>query len=159
MGLVFTGCSEVKLPEDPILRQPQDAAAMHRYYDPMVANAAAYDISVADIHFVPHTSRLNDLGVRRLDLLSGTLQEYGGVVRYETDSTDKESIDARLVEIQTYLTDIGLDMTNVKVAAMMSGGRGMSATEAIKASERFRQRGQGGRSSSSQQQQQKTTTQ
>jgi len=139
--IIIPGCSEMKLPEDTVLRQPQDPTSMHRYYNPMIQNAAAYDMSVADIHFVPHTPRLNDLGVRRLDLLSGTLEEYGGTVRYETDSIDKDHIEARLAEVRIYLTDIGVDLSRVEVASMMSGGRGMSAEEAIRATARFRQRG------------------
>lgn len=133
LSLLLVGCMDWKLPEDRLMGSPFDPKVMHRYYNPMVENAAAYDMSVADIHFVPHTDVLNELGTRRLDQLGGILQRYGGLVRYETASTDEDGITARLETITSYLADNGLDMTNVEVESKMSGGRGMSAKEAIAA--------------------------
>lgn len=129
----MAGCSDYRNPIDPVTQSPFGPDAMHRYYQPMVRNAAAYDMSLADIHFVPHTSRLNDLGARRLDLLSGILEEYGGTVRYETDSPDEDRVNQRLDEMKRYLADIGVDTDKIEVAAMMSGGRGMSADKALQA--------------------------
>ena len=131
--IAMAGCSDYRNPLDPVTQSPFEPDAMHRYYRPMIRNAAAYDRSLAEIHFVPHTSRLNDLGARRLDLLSGILEEYGGTVRYETDSPDEDQADQRLDEIKRYLADIGVDTDQIEVTAMMSGGRGMSADKALQA--------------------------
>ena len=130
------GCDDMKKPEEKMLQAPFNPTAMHRFHDPMVDNAAAYDMSVADIHFVPHTSHLNDLGVRRLDRLAVILEKYGGTVRYETHSTDKDANVARLAEVGRYLSDLDLDMAKVEIVEGMSGGRGMSATDAVAARRR-----------------------
>ena len=137
-AIVLVGCTDLKLPEERLLRQPFDPTAMHRFYEPMIENAAAHDMSVADVHFVPHTEVLNDLGRRRLDQLAAILARHGGLVRYETHSTDVDRNAARIEEIESYLTDGGLDMANVEVAAMMSGGRGLSASAALAARDQAR---------------------
>ncbi len=131
--VAMAGCSEYRKQVDPVTHSPFEPDAMHRFYRPMILNAATYDMSIADIHFVPHTARLNDLGARRLDLLSEVLEQYGGTVRYETDSPDGAQVVERLKEAKRYLADIGVDTDKIEVAAKMSGGRGMSATKALQA--------------------------
>lgn len=144
IAILLAGCADMQVQQDPLLSQQLDCTAMHRYYDPMIANGAAYDMSVADIHFFPHSNHLNDLGVRRLDRLRAALEGHGGTVRYETRSTDEDGNAARVEEITHYLVDSGLDMTHVEVAAMMSGGRGMAAMEALEARTKARASGRTG---------------
>ena len=136
------GCESMQTVH-PTLNQEIDRDLLGRFFDPMAQSAAAHDMSVADIHFAPRTSVLNGLGVRRLEQLRPTLVRYGGTVRYETRSTDSDRIDARLASITAYLSESGVDMANVEVTDMISGGRGMSAKEAIAARDNFVKAGYG----------------
>lgn len=127
------GCEDFRARQDPLTGQAIDPGALHRYYRPMAMNAVMHDMSVADIHFVPHTSELNGLGVIRLADLAFILDRFGGTVRYETFEKDRYRISARLASVERHLTELGIDMTNVKVASLISGGRGMLARDAIAA--------------------------
>jgi len=102
----------------------------------MADNAIAQDMSVADIHFVGHTSELSGVGVNRLDRMAPFLNTYGGTVRYETFLGDGELVDQRLEHVREYLTTIDCDMSRVEVTTMISGGRGMPASTAIEIDER-----------------------
>jgi hypothetical protein len=97
----------------------------------MSDNAILHDMSVADIHFIPHTSELSGVGVARLNRMAKLLSTYGGTVRYETRLTDEKLIDPRLEHVQEYLALAGCDMDRVSVVAMRSGGRGMPGDEAV----------------------------
>ena len=99
----------------------------------MADNALMHDMSVAEIHFVPHTRELSGTGIARLDRMALILDTYGGTVRYETFVTDEAFIQKRLDHVHEYLATTGCDMSRVEVKAMMSGGRGMSAVNALAA--------------------------
>ena len=99
----------------------------------MVDNALLHDMSIAEIHFVPHTRELSGTGIARLDRMALMLDTYGGTVRYETDVTDEEFVQKRLDHVHEYLATTGCDMSRIEVKAMMSGGRGMSAVKAFAA--------------------------
>ena len=130
------GCEGLRARQDPLTGQALDRDAHHSYFRPMALNAAMHDMSVADIHFVPHTSALNGLGVARLADLASVLDRFGGTVRYETFEKDHDKNSARLASVERHLTELGIDMTNVKVASQISGGRGMLAKDAIAAKAR-----------------------
>lgn len=130
------GCEDLRARQDPLTGQVIDAEVHRRYFRPMAMNATMHDMSVADIHFVPHTSELNGLGVARLADLASILDRFGGTVRYETFEEDRDRNNARLASVERHLTESGIDMTNVKVASQISGGRGMLATDAIAAKAR-----------------------
>jgi hypothetical protein len=57
---------------------------------------------------------------------------YGGTVRYETFETDEELIGERLENVREYIAFAGCNMDRVQVKAMMSGGRGMTAEDAMR---------------------------
>jgi len=134
MTIATIGCEEdLKANRDRLTGQPIEPRVQHRFYRPMTMNAAMHDMSVADIHFVPHTDELNGLGVTRLSDLAIILDRYGGTVRYETFVKDRDRVNARLASIERYLTETGIDMTHVEVASKLSGGRGMTAKDAIAA--------------------------
>jgi len=115
------------------LRSTADARlATYRSFSYMADNAAMHDLSIADFHFVPHTTELNGTGVARLDRLAGALKVYGGTVRYETFSTNNELLDQRMAHVREYLALTGCDMERVQVETKLSGGRGLSAEDAIK---------------------------
>jgi hypothetical protein len=97
----------------------------------MTDNAILHDMSVADIHFIPHTSELSGVGVARLNRMAKLLSTYGGTVRYETRLSDQELIDPRLEHVREYLTLAGCDMDRVSVVTMRSAGRGMPGDEAV----------------------------
>ncbi|MCH7729380.1 MAG: hypothetical protein IH991_23325 [Planctomycetes bacterium] len=99
----------------------------------MADNALMQDMSIAEIHFVPHTRELSGTGIARLDRMALLLDTYGGTVRYETFATDEAFVQKRLDHVHEYLATTGCDMSRVEVRAMMSGGRGMSAVKAIAA--------------------------
>ena len=98
----------------------------------MADNAMLHDMSVADIHFVPHSAELSGTGAARLNRMATLLDAYGGTVRYETFITDEKLVKQRLDNVQEYLALTGCDMGRVSVKAMISGGRGMTASKAIK---------------------------
>ena len=98
----------------------------------MTDNAILHDMSVADLHFIPHTSELSGVGVARLNRMAKLLSTYGGTVRYETRLMDEELVDPRIAHVREYLALAGCDMDRVSVVAMRSGGRGMPGDEAVK---------------------------
>jgi hypothetical protein len=97
----------------------------------MVDNAMLEDLSLADIHFVPHTAYLNGLGVRRLERYAKLLTVYGGSIRYSTSLTDSPMVERRMGNIRAYLATTGIPEGRVKVAQGIPGGKGMSAKEAV----------------------------
>jgi hypothetical protein len=98
----------------------------------MADNAMLHDMSVADIHFVPHSAELSGTGAARLNRMATLLDAYGGTVRYETFITDEALVKQRLDNVREYLALTGCEMDRVSIKTMMSGGRGMMATKAIK---------------------------
>lgn len=94
-------------------------------------NAILKDMSVADIHFIAHTSEISGVGQVRLDRMAHLLNTYGGTVRYETDLADEDLLAQRIDHVREYLTLVGVDMNRVEVKPMLSGGRGLSGDEAI----------------------------
>lgn len=103
--------------------------------DAMVDNAMLQDMSVAAIHFVPHTSTLNSLGELRLQRYADLLRHRGGTLYYQTATMDQEFNDARLASVSTFLagTEIGGD--RISIQSGLSVGRGMTAVEAIQVKE------------------------
>ena len=97
----------------------------------MADNAILQDMSIADIHFVPHTAEISGTGAVRLDRMAALLEAYGGTVRYETYLDDAAMVEHRLAHVMEYLTFTGCNMSRVQVRAMMSGGRTIPASEAI----------------------------
>lgn len=113
-------------------RMDESLASPRPYLTYMADNAMLHDMTIADLHFIPHTNELNGTGAARLDRLAVLLDVYGGVVRYETYSTDDEFVEQRLAHVRDYLATTGCDMSRVDVEAMISGGRGLPAEQAVK---------------------------
>ncbi|MEE9297213.1 MAG: hypothetical protein V3W34_19915 [Phycisphaerae bacterium] len=116
--------------ESPLFQKPLGREALDRFYDPMIENAAAHNMSIGDGHFYPHSAQLNSLGAQQLDRIAAVLQRHGGTVRYETRNSNANFVDGRLQNIEEYLAGSGLEMADVEIKSMMSGGRGMSAKDA-----------------------------
>ncbi len=128
------GCNE---PTERLNAPPQGAAKypskMQDAFVYMVDNAMLEDLSLADVHFVPHTVELNGLGAKRLERYAKLLTVYGGAIRYATDMTDEPIVERRLASIRSYLATTGIETDRIKVVKEMPGGVGMPAEEAIAA--------------------------
>jgi hypothetical protein len=97
----------------------------------MTDNALLADMTVSDMHFLPHRAQLTDLGQQRLSRLASLLDAYGGTIRFNTALTDEELITKRTETIVDFLSEAGIDTTREVVKRDMPGGEGMQATEAI----------------------------
>jgi len=97
----------------------------------MADNARLWDMSIADVHFVPHTTELSNTGAERLERMAPYLDTYGGTIRYETYATDESLVAARMEHVREFLMTTQCDMERVEIKAMMAGGRMINATKAI----------------------------
>lgn len=110
--------------------------APRSYFKNMADNAMLQDMSVADIHFVPHTAEISGTGAARLDRMAHLLDAYGGTVRYETYQTDEAMVNRRIENVREYLAMTGCNMDRVKIESAASGGRSSPADRAITAYEK-----------------------
>lgn len=98
----------------------------------MSDNALLHDMSLADIHFVPHTTELSGTGAARLDRMALLLDTYGGTVHYETLMLDNEElVNARIEHAREYLSLVGCDMSKVNIKFGLAQGRGQRASLAL----------------------------
>lgn len=132
--IASTGCHKIQTANDiQLARMEETQRTYGSHFNQMVDNAILRDMSVADIHFSPHTNELSGIGVARLDRLAKLLQVYGGTVRYETLVQDKKLIQQRLDHVGEYLALVGCHMDRVELVPMMSGGRGLPGEQAVEA--------------------------
>jgi hypothetical protein len=97
----------------------------------MSDNALLANMTVSDMHFLPHRAMLNGLGEQRLTRLAQLMHVYGGTVRFNTDETNELLVRDRLDTITAYLAAEGVDTTTEFVRRDISGGAGMTALEAV----------------------------
>ncbi len=132
---VLMGCAAQEKKDDVTPLRAQSMSEMRlelsMTHQAMTDSALMHDMSLADIHFVPHTSHLNLLGMRRLDRYVDLLNEYGGTLYLESVDTREESLSQRREQVVAYLDDVGVENDRITVASGVSAGSGMSATEAI----------------------------
>lgn len=102
-----------------------------RQMDDMVDNAILHDMSLADFHFVPHSSEISGTGAERLNRMAPLLNTYGGTVYYQTDLADAALINQRIEHVKEFLTVAGSDMDRVQIKTGMSKGRTSPARKAI----------------------------
>jgi hypothetical protein len=107
-------------------------AERNAHLSTMVDNAILSDMSLADIHFIPHTAEISGVGEARLARMAKLLNTYGGTVRYETQLTDEDMIALRLDHVREYLALTGCDMKRVEVTTGLPGGQGMWGDEATR---------------------------
>ncbi len=136
--LVWTGCQQPIVTSTQRMTDKMDHTKRNRFphLTNMVDNAILYDMTIADLHFVPHTAELSGTGVARLDRLVPLLNAYGGVVRYDTALRDMKLVDKRISHTKEYLVLAGCTMDRVEVKTMISGGRGLPAEDAVDALQR-----------------------
>lgn len=104
---------------------------MQSMYTHMADNALLADMTISDVHFVPHRAMLNSLGEQRLSRLASLMEMYGGVIRFDTTVEDPELVDQRMATVVDYLCETGLDTSAELVRQDLPGGRGLDATEVI----------------------------
>lgn len=97
----------------------------------MSDNAILSDMTVSDMHFLPHRAQLNGLGEQRVMRLANLLNAYGGTVRLSTNLTDDALIHQRSEIVVAALAEHGVDTTADLVRVDLPGGFGMDAAQAI----------------------------
>lgn len=97
----------------------------------MADNALLNDMTVSDIHFMPHRARLTTLGVERLSRLTSLIQAYGGQVRFSTSMADEALRTQRMNTIVEFLASSGIPSASTAVVADMPGNVSMTANEAV----------------------------
>ncbi len=131
-ALLVAGCSS----SSPRLNAPPHGVAesvhdMQGTFVYMTDNALLADMSVSDMHFLPHRAALTSLGQQRLNRLAQLISDFGGAIRFNSNLDDTVLIDKRLSATVEYLYELGIDTSSVVVARGMRGGSGMDATEVI----------------------------
>ena len=104
---------------------------LHDMYAFMVDNALLADMSISDVHFLPHRVALSTLGEERLSALAGLMEMYGGTIRFYTEETDETLVDERTEAIMDFLAERGVDTTLDVLTRDLPGGRGVDAGQAI----------------------------
>lgn len=97
----------------------------------MVDNAILRDMSLADIHFIAHTTELSGVGAIRLKRMAKLLNTYGGTIRLDTQITDEILLDERMEHVREFLTLSGCEIDYVEIDVSAPGGRGMSGVEGV----------------------------
>ena len=134
-AVVCLACAACNAPSPRLNAPPhgtcESATSLQGMYVYMTDNALLADMTVCDIHFLPHRAMLNDLGRERLSRLASLFVAYGGQVCFDTDSQDEQLVAAREAVITDFLRDAGLDTSKALVRRGMPGGRGLAADQAI----------------------------
>lgn len=120
--------SRLNAPPHGPTEKPSELQAQYAH---MVDNALLADMTVADVHFVPHRVMLNSLGEERLSRLATLMEVHGGTIRFSTDEPDEELIAERVEKIRTFLRQAGVDTSLPVVKRDLPGGTGLGAREAI----------------------------
>lgn len=101
------------------------------YYTYHNDNGMLADMSIADIHFVPHSPELSGTGQARLARYAELLATRGGTINYETPIEDDRLIRERLANARRFLVQALPGNQKIDVVPGIAGGRGMDAREAI----------------------------
>ncbi len=132
LALIAAGCES----PGPRLNAPPHGEAvevsnLRDQYDHMTDNALLADMSVNDVHFMPHRALLNSLGEERLTRMAALIEMYGGSVRFNAAERDEKLVAARTSAIVEFLREQGVDVTADQIVGDLPGGRGMEASQAI----------------------------
>ncbi len=99
-------------------------------------NAMLRDMAMAEIHFVPHTTELNTLGEQRLERYARLLSDSGGMLVFQSSTTDREFNEARVASITRFLAEAGIAQERITAQVGLRKSEGMGAAEAIQVMER-----------------------
>lgn len=89
------------------------------------------DMSIADLHFVPHSAELSGVGQARLERYAELLAGRGGTLNYDTALGDEKLVRARLECAERFLAQAVPGRREVRVVIGPAGGRGMDHKEAL----------------------------
>lgn len=109
----------------------ENPSELRSMYVHMVDNALLTDMTLSDIHFMPHRPMLNTLGEERLRRLAALMERWGGTIRYNTDEPDERLVQQRTEQVLKFLAEAGLDTSAEVLRPDLPGGRGMGAPEAV----------------------------
>ncbi|HMQ14664.1 MAG TPA: hypothetical protein PKC49_01705 [Phycisphaerae bacterium] len=131
-ALLCPGCSEPsKRLNAPPHGTPYDVSDLQAPLVYMTDNALLADMTVSDVHFLPHRPQLSGLGEERVARLISLVQAYGGTIRLSSDLDDSDLLAARGDTVRRRLADAGLDASSESLRDDLPGGRGMSAAEVV----------------------------
>lgn len=88
------------------------------------------DLSIADMHYIPHTTELSGAGEARLGRYAELLAMSGGTIHYDTLITDEKLTGARLAVAKAFLADTVPGARPIDVVLGGARGPGMRAQEA-----------------------------
>jgi hypothetical protein len=130
----MSGCEQ---PANPRLNAPpqgdaQEHPAWAQYFAYHDDQGMMADMSIADIHFVPHSPQLSGVGEARLQRYAELLAASGGCLHYDTALHDENLIEARLATARAYIKDALPSAKTIEIALGMPGGRGMNAKESTR---------------------------
>lgn len=132
IGLACSGCQE---PAPRVNASPAGQAEakgeLQDTYAYMIDNGLLADMSVSDVHFLPHRPLLSSLGEQRVQRLAALIHMYGGTIRFSTRESDDALVAQRTTVIKAALAAEGIDTTAEVVKGELPGGRGMDAAQAI----------------------------
>lgn len=105
---------------------------MQGTYTYMADNAMLADMSISDMHFLPHRAQLSSTGEQRVARLAELMRAYGGTLRLSSNrAKDDGLLQQRAAAVRARLAECGLDTTQELLVQDMPGGSGMDATQAI----------------------------
>ncbi len=93
----------------------------------MQDNAMLSEMVISSAHFVPHTTELNTLGIRRLNRYAEILDVYGGTLHYDGRDPEEEMRNTRVDKIKAYLLSCGLENERFDVQPGLNRGPGIDA--------------------------------
>ncbi|HVP10333.1 MAG TPA: hypothetical protein VMV94_04000 [Phycisphaerae bacterium] len=127
-----SGCAERTCPRlnAPPQGDAEEQPAMSEYYAYHDDQGMLADMSIADIHFVPHSPQLSGVGEARLQRYAELLAATGGCLHYDTALRDESLIEARLATARSFVRDTLPSAKTIEIAVGLPGGRGMTAKEA-----------------------------
>ena len=109
----------------------ESTSELQDMYEYMTDSALLADMSLSDIHFIPHRPLLNTLGQERLCRLATLLNAYGGGVRLSTNVDDSKLVQERTDAVVAFLHEAGVDTSIHEVRLDLPGGDGMDAQQVI----------------------------
>lgn len=130
---LILGCNDPnsRLNAPPHGEEPTSTNEMQGTYVYMQDAALLADMSISDMHFLPHRAMLTSLGEQRLSRLALLVREYGGSIRLSSDLGDAALINKRVDAVVAFLTEAGIEMTPQTVVQDVPGGRGLPAAEVL----------------------------
>ena len=141
-GWTVAGCTprdETEVSDLPTRVDSDERSTLVEFYAYHNDQGMMADMSIADVHFVPHQKYLSGTGEARLERYAELLASTGGTLHYDTSQSDRTLIQERISVAEKFLAEAVPSNQRIQVAQGIPGGRGMSASEAMAGQEVARQ--------------------